>query len=151
MASFEVFHFQDTNHNTIRYLFNPAKKQDDTANPIPLDQLIETFDAELDGPPTSPGIPEPKAGTEFFSYKARDGAEVRYQFDPAARNGKQYVVAIHREPDNWRMLQAEDFAVEDEMELRRRYEQREGEEVVMKRRDSVNGESEFDGRMDVEE
>ncbi|KAJ4287287.1 hypothetical protein N0V90_012685 [Kalmusia sp. IMI 367209] len=136
MSAFEVFSFHDTHNNTIRYLFNPSKRLNNSdEGPALLDQVIETFDPELDAAP-SPAIPEPKAGTELFQYRARDGADVRYQFDPTAVNGKQYVVAIHREPANWGNLREEDLGVEDESELRRSFEERDGK-MGLKRRDSV--------------
>lgn len=137
MSSFEVYVFNDRHNNTIRYHFNPCKRLNNSdKGPALLDQMTETFDPELDALPSSP-IPEPKAGTELFCYRARDGADVRYQFDPTAQNGKQYVVAIHREPSNWSMLREEDLTVENEEELRRLY----GGDLVnrmgAKRRDSA--------------
>lgn len=124
MAAFEVFSFHDANNNTIKYFFNPSKRLDNKdEGPARLDQVIETFDPELDTAPVSP-IPEPKAGTEMLRYRARDGADVRYQFDPTAQNGKQYVVAIHREPMNWQSLSEEDLAVDNEQELRGAFEER---------------------------
>lgn len=101
-----------------------------------LDQVIETFDPELDTVPASP-IPEPKAGTELLRYRARDGAHVSYQYDPAAQNGKQYVVAIHREPANWSNLREEDLSVTNEEELRREMEERLGGNKGLERRDSA--------------
>ncbi|KAF2442587.1 hypothetical protein P171DRAFT_434060 [Karstenula rhodostoma CBS 690.94] len=123
MAAFEVFSFHDANNNTIKYLFNPSKRLNNSdEGPALLDQVIETFDPELDTAPSSP-ILEPKAGTEMFKYRARDGADVRYQYDLTAQNGKQYVVAIHREPMNWQSLREEDLAVDNEQELRSVFEE----------------------------
>jgi hypothetical protein len=122
MAAFEVCTFHDSNNNTIKYLFNPFKRLNNRdEGPALLDQIIETFDPEFDTAPSS-HIPEPKAGTEMVSYRSRDGADVRYQFDPTAQNGKQYVVAIHREPDNWQRLTEEDLAVDNEEELRKAFQ-----------------------------
>lgn len=137
MSSFEVYTFHDRHNNTIRYLFNPSKRlnNSDESGPALLDQVTETFDPELD-PVPSTQIPEPKAGTELFTYRARDGADVRYQFDPTAQNGKQYVVAIHREPNNWSTLREEDLAVDNEEELRRLYGEETLSGVGAKRRDS---------------
>lgn len=140
MSAFEVFTFHDRNYNTIKYLFNPSKRiNSNDEGPALLDQVIETFDPELDSLP-SPAIPEPKAGTELLTYKSRDGAYVRYQYDPTAINGKQYVVAIHREPTNWGNLREEDLAVEDEGALRNQFKQEtnqaDGKEPL-KRRDSA--------------
>lgn len=129
MAAFEVFTFHDTHNNTIKYLFNPSKRlHNSDEGPALLDQVIETFDPELDTAPAFP-IPEPKAGTELLEYRARDGAYVRYQFDPTAQNGKQYVVAIHREPANWQNLRGEDLAVDNELELRDEFEGRLSKDV----------------------
>ena len=137
MSAFEVYSFHDSHNNTIKYLFNPSKRLNHgDEGPALLDQVIETFDPELDTVPPSP-IPEPKAGTEMFGYRARDGAEVRYQFDPTAQNGKQYVVAIHREPGNWSTLREEDLAVDNETELRRLFEERTGGKKGLERRDSA--------------
>lgn len=123
MAAFEVFSFHDANKNTIKYLLNPSKRLNNRdEGPALLDQVIETFDPELD---TTPAflVSEPKAGTEICRYTARDGADVRYQFDPTAQNGKQYVVAIHREPMNWQSLREEDLAVDNEQALRMSFEE----------------------------
>ena len=137
MAAFEVYTFHDTHNNTIRYLFNPTKRLNNRDDgPALLDQVIETFDPELDTVPST-SIPEPKAGTEIFRYQARDGADVRYQFDPTAQNGKQYVVAIHREPRNWETLREEDLSVEDEEALRRERDESLVGGDHKKRRDSV--------------
>ncbi|KAF1963060.1 hypothetical protein CC80DRAFT_487472, partial [Byssothecium circinans] len=156
MATFEVYRFHDPSLNTIKYLFNPNHRQTtsegEPIGPIPLEQAIETFDPELDEAPSIP-IAEPKPGTEIFRYQARDGADVRYQYDRTACNGKNYVVAIHREPENWRGLREEDLAVGDEPGLRRWFEERrqEGGLRGMKRRDSVLEDEEFGGRgMDVD-
>ncbi|KAJ4345386.1 uncharacterized protein N0V89_011516 [Didymosphaeria variabile] len=124
MSAFEVYQFHDSNNNTIKYLFNPSKRLNNSdEGPVLLDQVIETFDPEFDTAP-SYTIPEPRPGTRMFEYKARDGAYVGYQFDPTAQNGKQYVVAVHREPMNWQSLSEEDLAVENEEELRRNFEKR---------------------------
>ncbi|KAF9736175.1 hypothetical protein PMIN06_003804 [Paraphaeosphaeria minitans] len=142
MAAFEVFSFHDANNNTIHYLFNPSKRLNNSdEGPAMLDQVIETFDPELDTAPAIP-IPEPKAGTEMLGYRARDGAYVSYQFDRTAQNGKQYVVAIHREPMNWQSLREEDLAVENEQELRDAFETRANSNALKKttgleRRDSA--------------
>lgn len=137
MAAFEVYTFHDLHHNTIRYLFNPAKRLNNRDDgPALLDQVIETFDPELDTVPSTV-VPEPKAGTEIFRYRARDGADVRYQFDPTAQNGKQYVVAIHREPRNWETLREEDLSVDNEEALRRGYEESLAGSEYFKRRDSA--------------
>lgn len=138
MSAFEVCSFHDSNNNTIKYLFNPSKRLNNSdEGPILLDQVIETFDTA----PASP-IPQPKAGTRLVEYKARDGAYVGYQYDPTAQNGKQYVVAIHREPMNWQNLREEDLSIENEEDLRRSFE--EGpllngakKEPVVERRDSA--------------
>lgn len=137
MSSFEVYTFHDHHNNTIRYLFNPSKRLNSTdeSGPALLDQVIETFDPELDTLPITQ-IPEPKVGAEMFAYRARDGADVRYQFDPTAQNGKQYVVAIHREPSNWSTLREEDLTVDNEEELRRWYVGSEQSGMAAKRRDS---------------
>jgi len=116
---------------------------------VVLDLVIETFDPELDGTPSA--ATEPKPGTEFFCYMARDGAEVRYQFDPTARNGKSYVTAIHRPPENWQTLREEDLAVDDEEKLRRRFDEHVNEKIGLRKRDSFLDESEFDAeRMNVD-
>jgi hypothetical protein len=137
MSSFEVYTFHDRHNNTIRYLFNPSRRlnNSDESGPALLDQVTETFDPELDHLPSTQ-IPEPKAGAELFTYRARDGADVRYQFDPTAQNGKQYVVAIHREPSNWSTLREEDLAVDNEEELRRLYGEGPLSGMSAKRRDS---------------
>lgn len=137
MSAFEVFNFHDRHKNTIRYLFNPSKRLNNSEEgPALLDQVTETFDPEFDTPPTTQ-IPEPKAGTELLLYRARDGADVRYQFDPTAQNGKQYVVAIHREPNNWSTLREEDLAVGNEEELRRKYDEISVTDKGARRRDSA--------------
>lgn len=136
MSSFEVYTFHDPHNNTIRYLFNPSKRLNNSEHgPALLDQLIETFDPELDSLP-SIRLPEPKAGSELFRYRARDGADVRYQFDPTAQNGKQYVVAIHREPSNWSTVREEDLTVDNEEELRTLYAGSSTDDIGLKRRDS---------------
>lgn len=136
MSAFEIYAFNDRHNNTIRYLFNPSKRLNNSEyGPALLDQVIETFDPELDTLPPRQ-IPEPKAGTELFRYRARDGADVRYQFDPTAQNGKQYVVAIHRPPENWGTLREEDLTVDNEEELRRMYEYLPNGAMGPKRRDS---------------
>lgn len=136
MSAFEVFSFHDSHNNTIRYLFNPSKRLNNSDDgPALLDHVTETFDPELDILPAT-RIPEPKAGSELFRYRARDGADVRYQFDPTAQNGKQYVVAIHREPSNWSTLREEDLTVDNEEDLRRLYGENSMGGRDSKRRDS---------------
>lgn len=145
MSAFEVFSFHDSHNNTIRYLFNPSKRLNNSDDgPALLDHVTETFDPELDTLPAT-RIPEPKAGSELFRYRARDGAEVRYQFDPTAQNGKQYVVAIHREPSNWSTLREEDLTVDNEEELRRLYG-----DISMDGRDSKRRDSGMDVEMTTE-
>ena len=124
MAAFEVYRFHDSANNTIRYMFDSKKRQhtEEPFGPVMLDQVIETFDPELDTAPSEP-IPEPKPGTELFRYTARDGASVRYQYDRTACLGKEYVVAIHRDAENWQRLREEELAVDDELNLRKRFEQ----------------------------
>jgi hypothetical protein len=152
MAAFEVFRFHDSSNNTIKYLFSPSKRVEEGEGyygPAMLDQVIQTFDPELDTLPQF-SLPEPKPGTEMFRYMAKDGADVRFQYDPTARNGKSYVVAIHRDPENWQKVRLggeEDLSVENEEELRRVYEISEDMEDMqrtpMKRRDSLLEEEGF--------
>ena len=154
MSAFEVYQFHDSRNNTIKYLFNPNKRDNDGEGPVILDQLIETFDDEKISSTT---ISEPKPGTILFQYMARDGGDVRYLFDPTARNGRQYVVAIHRPPENWKTMREEDLAVEDEAGLRRQLEERDNSIEAhwrtegRKRRDSaLEGPLFDDMRMDVD-
>ncbi|KAF2636556.1 hypothetical protein P280DRAFT_473099 [Massarina eburnea CBS 473.64] len=145
MAAFEVYRFHDSYNNTIKYLFNPSKRQttkdsEEPFGPVVLDEVIETFDPEFDEVPSTP-ITEPTPGTEFFRYTARDGADVRYQYDRTARNGKNYIIAIHRDPENWKTLSQEDLAVDDEEVLRRRFDWT-TETTGLKRKDSVTDLSE---------
>jgi hypothetical protein len=152
MAAFEVFRFHDSSNNTIKYLFNPSKRVEESEGyygPAMLDQVIQTFDPELDTL-SQFSLPEPKPGTEMFRYMAKDGADVRFQYDPTARNGKSYVVAIHRDPENWQKVRLggeEDLSVENEEELRRVYEisedMEEMQKTPMKRRDSLLEEEGF--------
>jgi hypothetical protein len=118
IAEFEVCTFHDSNKNTIKYLFSPSKRLDNSdEGPVMLDQIIETFDPEIDLAPSSP-FAKPNARTEMFRYRARDSADVTYQSDPNAHNGKQYVVAIHREPGHCQSPREVDLAVDNEGELR---------------------------------
>ncbi|KAL1603628.1 hypothetical protein SLS60_005216 [Paraconiothyrium brasiliense] len=150
MSAFEVYQFHDANNNTIKYLFNPSKRLNNSdEGPVLLDQVIETFDPEFDTAPSS-AIPEPKAGTRMFEYKARDGAYVGYQYDPTAQNGKQYVVAIHREPMNWQSLREEDLAVENEEELIRSLEVRPTVNGLTKTPSIERRDSAMDDDMDTE-
>ncbi|KAF2649652.1 hypothetical protein K491DRAFT_697936 [Lophiostoma macrostomum CBS 122681] len=152
MTALEVFRFHDSSNNTIKYFFNPSKRVDEGEGyygPAILDQFIQTFDPELDTLPII-SLPEPKPGTEVFRYMAKDGADVRFQYDPTARNGKSYVVAIHRDPENWQRVKLggeEDLSVGNEDELRMVYEGSEEMEEVQrtptKRRDSLLGDDPF--------
>ncbi|CAI6337190.1 unnamed protein product [Periconia digitata] len=128
MASYTAYTFTTPSKNTIKYLFNPSKREAEGEGPVVLDQLIETYDSDSDSDiPTSPTpSEEPKPGTVLLRYVARDGGDVRYIYDPTARNGKQYVVAIHREPENWQRLKEEDLGVADEHRLGRMYERYDG-------------------------
>lgn len=136
--SFKVYTFYDKRQNKISYLFNPSKRESDGEGPAILDQLIETAEdpsssfSNTTTTNTSTKANEPKPGTILFNYTARDGALVRYTYDPTARNGKQYVVAIHREPNNWQRLKEEDLGVADEERLREMYDEEQDEDKIVK-------------------
>jgi hypothetical protein len=136
MLPIEIYSFINGDGNITKYVFNPSKLENEGEGPVPLERLIETpLDDEIAGPTTSSRQPED--GVEFFRYLAKDGADVRYQFDKGSRNNKGYVVAIHRDPENWGKLRQEDLAVANEEEIERRYLA--GGVARIKRRDSVLG------------
>ena len=163
MTSFEVFRYHDHNNNTIKYLFNPSKRVEEGEGlygTAILEKVTEIFDLDPDTLPLV-HLAEPKPGTELFRYTAKDGADVRFQFDPTARNGMEYVTAIHRDPENWTRVRlsedGEDLAVANEEELRSMYDISE-EQVTMqtprgtttKRRDSLVSEEGIHRRVDGE-
>ncbi|PVH94269.1 hypothetical protein DM02DRAFT_633865 [Periconia macrospinosa] len=121
--SFTIYTYTDSHHNTISYLFNPSKRESDGSGPVVLERVTLPYQEDPSSPPP-PAANEPKPGTILLRYIARDGGDVRYIYDPTASNGKQYVVAIHREPGNWQRLREEDLGVRDEEGLRRAFEER---------------------------
>jgi hypothetical protein len=103
-----VYQFADADQNIITYNFDPELRDENGDGPVALERISRKAE------PQDASIllyPEPKMGDEFYWYRAEAGGDVRYQYDPGSRNGKDYVVAIHRTPENWKRLVEENFGV----------------------------------------
>lgn len=92
----------------ITYSFDPSLRDEDGDGIVTLERISRPAEP-ADIKKILPA--EPRPGHEFFGYPAEDGGEVRYQYDPGSRNGKDYVAAVHREPNNWMRLKREKLGV----------------------------------------
>lgn len=146
MAPIEVFRYADpTSGNIIIYDFDPEIREEEGRGVVSLAKSSHTPDSIADAPLS----PAPKQGQEFYSYEAEDGADVRYQYDEGSRNGKNYVVAVHRVPENWARLVEENLGVKGhDAEMRRKEDEermeearRRGQEEAKAERDRVQRES----------
>jgi hypothetical protein len=128
MPAMEIYRFSDAQGNIIRYLFDPEQRDEAGEGPVSLERIVEipegqpspTFELDSayfinakDGSASLERV-TPKSGTELYRYKAKDGGDVRYYYDVGSVNGKNYVVAIHRPPENWQRLRSENLAVANE-------------------------------------
>jgi hypothetical protein len=108
MAPTTIYSFIDPFQNIITYNFDPELRDEDGDGAVTLERISRKAEPQDQSIPLHP---EPEAGEEFYRYTAEDGGDVRYQYDPGSRNGKDYVVAIHRTPENWGRLLKEDLSV----------------------------------------
>jgi hypothetical protein len=108
MEPARIYRFIDPDQNIITYNFDPSLRDEDGEGVVTLERLSRKAEPEDED---DVFFAEPKPGQEFYRYEAEDGGDVRYQYDPGSRNGKDYVVAIHRTPENWRRLVVENLQV----------------------------------------
>lgn len=123
MTPIPIAQFADSSsQNIISYNFDPDLRDEDGQGPVCLERISRPIDPN---DVLTTLYPEPKTGEEFFRYTAEDGGDVRYQYDLGSRNGKDYVVAIHRTPENWKRLMDENLGVKGgAKEWERRYQER---------------------------
>ncbi|KAF2743454.1 hypothetical protein M011DRAFT_471396 [Sporormia fimetaria CBS 119925] len=107
-----IYHFAPTLNPTeiITYHFWPTIREEGGDGPVCLER---TSRARTPSDTDLILKPEPKNGDILYEYLSRDGAIIRYEFDKGSRNGKDYVIAVHREPENWTRLRKEDLGFKD--------------------------------------
>jgi hypothetical protein len=149
MAPIEVFRYADpTSGNIIIYDFDPEIRDEEGRGVVSLAKSSHTPDSIAE----SPLSPAPKQGQEFYSYEAEDGADVRYQYDEGSRNGKDYVVAVHRVPENWTRLVEENLGVKGhDAEAKRKENEERMDEARRRGQEEANAERERRKRESSEE
>ena len=139
MAPIEACRFRDTKSNTlVRYTFDADARDQDDRGPVSLNRELEPI-TNISANVQSLA-PEPRHGAIIYQYTAKDGGEVRYQYDPGSRNGKDYVVGIYRTPENWQSLREEDLSFPERSRFERQDSTFGAQEGLFKRRDSGVGE-----------